>query len=81
MKKVLALMLVCVFAFSFAVIACDDDEDSSACTEDDAEQCANDYIECAGECADAACAEDCAADWCDCLDSQGCDEYLDDAGC
>jgi len=77
MKKTIALLLVCMFAFALA--SCK--EDDSGCTDSDAQTCADDYTDCYSACTDATCMEDCAADWFDCLDSQGCDEYLDEAGC
>jgi hypothetical protein len=57
-----------------------------ACTSSDAEKCGNDYADCIFDLEALSetyeeDAEACSGGWCDCLDNQGCDEYLDEAGC
>jgi hypothetical protein len=72
-----------VFSIGLLSVACEDD---SACTSSDASQCADEAIDCIED-LDIMSetyeedAEACSEGWCDCLDDQGCDEYLDDAQC
>lgn len=76
MKHLLVLMMVAAFAIGF--VGCgDDDDDGAACTEDDVTACGDTYETCGTDCAEAEdpiqCAFDCLSDYCDCLESAGCD--------
>jgi hypothetical protein len=76
MKKVFALLLVCVFAF--CMVGCgDDDEDT--CTPEGAQACLDNYNAC-----DAGDPAACATNYCTCLEGLGCDtagtSCADDAG-
>jgi hypothetical protein len=82
-----------IAAIGLLSIACDAEDqlsdllgNNSGCTEGEASECASGATECLGAVdisSDTAeqDADDCEADWCDCLDDEGCDEYLDEAGC
>ena len=91
MKKSLMILAVTVFSIGLLSTACDTDDllpgyGGGDCTSSEASDCADDTLDCIGE-LDAMSdtysedLEQCNRDWCDCLDDEGCDEYLDEAGC
>lgn len=90
MKKSLIFLIIVTFAIGLLSVACDEDDilpgSGGSCTESEANECADEAIDCINAVdvmSDTATEDmdDCEQGWCDCLDSEGCDEYLDEAGC
>ncbi len=90
MKKVLMILAVAVFSIGLLSTGCDEDDllpgSGGSCTSSEANDCAEDTLDCLEDvdtASDTAMEdiEQCNQDWCDCLDDEGCDEYLDEAGC
>ena len=83
MKKVIALVLIAMFAF--VAIGCGDDDEGGGCNEDNVQACFDDYTTCTEgldpmgdtymDDLDA-----CLDDYCNCLEATGCD-IPDGAGC
>jgi hypothetical protein len=93
MKKVYFLAILVVVTIGLLSVACDTEDqlndllgNNSGCTESEANECATEATECVNAVdlsSDTAeqDIDDCEAGWCDCLDDEGCDEWLDEAGC